>query len=100
AYPTKFINSVIREMESKRRQESYSTVSNENVRATVCLPFNGDKAYQLNRVFAKHSIRTALKAPASLGNILTRIKDNTKLEDQSNAVHQIGCNDCNEVYIG
>ena len=66
---------------------------------TAVIPYSQGLSEQIRRVLKKFNIRTAFRSGASLGQLLTKVKDPVPPEDRPGAIYKISCL-CGDSYIG
>ena len=66
---------------------------------TAVIPYSQGLSEQIRRVLKKFNIRTAFRSGASLGKLLTKVKDPVPPEDRPGAIYKISCL-CGDSYIG
>ena len=66
---------------------------------TAVIPYSQGLSEQIRRVLRMYNIRTAFRSGASLGNLLTKVKDPVPVEDRPGAIYKISCL-CGDSYIG
>ena len=66
---------------------------------TAVIPYSQGLSQQIRRVLRMYNIRTAFRSGASLGNLLTKVKDPVPVEDRPGAIYKISCL-CGDSYIG
>ena len=66
---------------------------------TAVIPYSQGLSEQIRRVLKKFNIRTAFRSGASLGKLLTKVKDPVPPEDRPGAIYKISCL-CEDSYIG
>ncbi|XP_072017236.1 uncharacterized protein [Amphiura filiformis] len=66
----------------------------------VVLPYVQGTSEKLHRVFKKHNIATAFKPHSTLRKSLVHPKDKREPTETTGCVYEIGCNNCDFVYVG
>ncbi len=66
----------------------------------VILPYVKGCTEQLQRVFSKYKISTAVKPHRTLRNILVHPKDIIEKDKKCNVVYKVTCRNCGKCYIG
>ena len=56
---------------------------------TAVIPYSQGLSEQIRRVLRMYNIRTAFRSGASLGNLLTKVKDPVPVEDRPGAIYKI-----------
>ena len=92
-YPSAFINSAT--------ENSNSTSQNQQDRVKyVGAPYIKGSSERVARILKPYNIQLAHKPTNTLRSKLCNVKDKVDKENISGCVYKIGCNDCDNVYIG
>ena len=96
-YDTRVINKV---QKNTTRQANVPEKEQEEFTGNVCIPYVKGTSEKLRRILHTHKIRCSFHSRNTLRRSLSQAKDPVDINQQSNVIYKIPCNDCNAVYIG
>ena len=103
-YPSWAVRKVKGDILTKRKEgkklKKKAKEKDSKTKGLVILPYVKGLSESVQRVFRKHHVATAMKPHQTIRNVLVHPKDKTELNDKSEIVYKIGCQNCEKVYIG
>ncbi|XP_072041288.1 uncharacterized protein [Amphiura filiformis] len=100
-YPKWAFDRVKHQMEAKTKEPKKPKKSDETPsKGMVVIPYVEGFSEQLQRIFQKHKISTAMRPTNTLKSILVHPKDKKDILETSDAVYEIPCKGCDKSYVG
>ncbi|XP_072048630.1 uncharacterized protein [Amphiura filiformis] len=100
-YPKWAFDRVKHQMEAKTKEPKKPKKSDETPsKGMVVIPYVEGLSEQLQRIFQKHKISTAMRPTNTLKSILVHPKDKKDILETSDAVYEIPCKGCDKSYVG
>ena len=99
-YPKWTIEKVKRYMKNKKTKTTKRDKNKEKSRGLVVIPYVQGVSESIERSFRKHKVAISVKPHMTLRSMLVHPKDKTKRPEKFEVVYEIGCLNCDDVYIG
>ena len=99
-YPKWTIDKVKRSMKKKKTKTTKRDKNKEKSRGLVVIPYVQGVSESIERSFRKHKVAVSVKPHRTLRSMLVHPKDKTKETEKCEVVYEIGCLNCEDVYIG
>ena len=99
-YPKWTIDEVKRSMKNKMTKTTKRDKNKERSRGLVVIPYFQGVSESIERSFRKHKVAVSVKPPRTLRSMLVHPKDKNKETEKCEVVYEIGCLNCEDLYIG